>query len=60
MFEYFSLQVIMTKDFTSPPDRFFVNGAEVNGTAEALDPSIDVNGDWHYNETTKQFSFLGT
>lgn len=55
----FILQIIMTKYFTSPVDRFSINGAWTSGKADLLDPDVDVNGDWHWDNTTNEFSYLG-
>ena len=49
----------MYKNFTSPPDRFFINGERKNVTNGILDPLVDVNGATYWDEDKMQLSYLG-
>ena len=50
--------MIVNHNLTQSPDRFFIVDAR-NGSAGPLTYSDNENGDWHFDNTSNNLSYLG-
>ncbi|NP_001305057.1 PKHD1 like 1, tandem duplicate 1 isoform X1 [Danio rerio] len=49
--------VIMNHNLTQAPDRFRIID-DRNGSSQALNPTANVNGDWYFNQTSKNVYYM--
>ncbi|KAA0710209.1 Fibrocystin-L Polycystic kidney and hepatic disease 1-like protein 1 [Triplophysa tibetana] len=49
--------IILNHNFTQAPDAFHIIDSR-KGSSESLDPSVNVNGDWYFNDLTNSVYYL--
>uniref|UniRef100_W5KUJ5 PKHD1 like 1, tandem duplicate 2 n=1 Tax=Astyanax mexicanus TaxID=7994 RepID=W5KUJ5_ASTMX len=49
--------VIVNHNLTQSPDRFYITDNR-NGSTAPLDPAVNINGDWYFNNATKNLFYM--
>ena len=59
-FDFFGQQdfVLMKHNLTQTPDRFSIVGDDRNATAAVPTYAANTNGDWHFDKSLKEFTYL--